>query len=179
MKYVWMAAFALIILANGCSKSDGKNVVILEWQKGATEACQTCDACGVSEQEIKAAAAQLKTKLADKKVRVKIVERKATDGTPERPSASRMWVCGIPLETWLGARAAMTPCPDAKSREAVRPALYVDDQSYSVIPADLMVKAGVMAANQLLEHGKVDIGLIKGAKGCAECPSKGKCGVDE
>lgn len=178
MKYLWAATVGLAIIFSGCSKS-GQHVVVMEWQRGAADACQHCDACGVSGDEIRAAAAQLRAKLAAKNVRVQVVERSASDGPPARPSVSRMWVCDIPLETWLGARAATTSCTEAKSAAAVRPAIYLDDKSYSVIPAELMVKAGVMAGNLLLEHGKVDIGLIQGAKGCAECPSKGKCGVDE
>jgi hypothetical protein len=150
--------------------------VVLEWQRSGSEACLACAKCGVNESAVQQACSELKAKLAAKGIAVTFVERKPE---PNMSGPSQMWVCDVPLETWLGGSIATQPCcaegsgPDA--RQIFHRALEVDGQSYSVIPADLMVRAGLSAADELLAHGKIDPAAIKVPKGCAGCPSAGNC----
>jgi len=168
-----LVVLALAIIVGGCSQGGGK-VVVISYQKAVTESCKGCEKCGVDGKEIQKAADVLKDKLAAKKVKVKIVEKK-------NPAAkmSNLWVCDIPLETWLGAQTNTSSCGGCTNptEKMTCNVMTVDGQNYETVPAELIVRAGLMAADMLIEKGKIDPAAIKTPKGCAGCPSKGSCGM--
>ena len=177
MKKLWIGALALMILAGACSRP-GK-VVVLSWQRPQAAACKGCEKCGATEAEMQKAVAQLKEKLAERGVRVKLEEGiGARAGKKAIISATNVWVCDVPLETWLGAGIGVKPCDCSSGGQAMScKVVSLDGQSYKLIPADLVVRAGLLAADMLIEKGKIDPANIKTPKGCAGCPSAGACGM--
>ncbi len=175
MKRLLVFALTLTALLGGCSRKE-KLTVVLEWQRPASETCLACAKCGVNESDVQQACTELKAKLAAKGIAVTFIKRKPQES---KPGPSQVWICDVPLETWLGGSVSTKPCcadgsgPNAK--QILHRSLDVDGQNFSLIPADLMVRAGMSAADELLEHGKIDPASIKSPKGCAGCPAAGNC----
>ena len=64
--------------------------------------------------------------------------------------SNRIWIGGRPLEDWLGARTGSSRCCDACGDEACR-TLEINGAIHEVIPEALVVRAGLIAASQLLD----------------------------
>jgi hypothetical protein len=176
VKKVFVAAVALMILVSACSKQSGK-VIVLSWQRPEAAACQGCDKCGITEQDIQKAATELKSLLADKGVKVVVKPRAALKDKTIAASACNVWVCDIPLETWLAASVNTHPCEgQGDCQKMMHKALFINGNEYTKIPPEFVVKAGFLAAEMLMEKGKIDPANIKTPKGCAGCPSAGVCG---
>lgn len=176
MKKVLIFAVAMLILAAGCGKDNGKTIVI-SWKKSDAASCKGCEKCGATEAEVNKAVTSLKTKLADRGFKVRAEERKAVPANV-KPSEVGIWVCDIPLETWLAAGVGLKPCdPSQGCQMSSCKVLYVDGRTYETVPADMMMRACFLASDQLAENGKIDPAKIKTPKGCAGCPSAGACGM--
>jgi len=166
-----LVLIALIALF-GCARQP-KYVVVLEWQPQVSEICKNCPTpCGVDEAQVKQAYAALKEKLSAEGIEVSLATRAAT---PERPS-SGVWLCDVPLETWVGGTTLVSPCQHDAKGDCKRRTLRADARNYETIPADLIVRAGLSCADELKEHaGKIDPAAIGIPKGCAGCPSASSC----
>ena len=66
--------------------------------------------------------------------------------------SNRIWIAGEPIEKWLlattGKSQYCSTCRDSECRT-----VKVDGKTYEAIPAELIVKAGLLASAQLL-HGE-------------------------
>jgi len=177
VKKLWIGVLALIILAGACSRP-GK-VVVLSWQRPQAAACKGCEKCGPTQAEMQKAAAQLNEKLAGRGVRVRVEEAVgARPGKKAIVSGTNVWVCDVPLETWLGAGIGVKPCDCSSGGQSMScKVVNLNGQSYQVIPADLVVRAGLLAADMLIEQGSIDPAAVKTPRGCAGCPSAGVCGA--
>jgi hypothetical protein len=166
---------AVLLSAGGCSRNH--RVLVLQWQKPTSEVCLACQKCGVSEKEIEKACVELQKQLAPKGIEVKLGAEKT--GDPQTPTAGGMYICDVPLEVWLSGESLTDPCENAQKRgnpEVMRRTFWSDGQSYEIVPADLIVKAGMRAADMLQQLGKIDPGKIPTPKKCAGCPSRSTCG---
>ena len=67
--------------------------------------------------------------------------------------SNRILVYGRPLEDWLGAETGQSPCCDVCGRHECR-TVNVEGQSYEAVPADLIVRAGLLAAASLTAKEK-------------------------
>ena len=87
-------------------------------------------------------------------IRVDLTARKLDDASfRSAPSESnRIWVAGRPLEDWLDADVGATPCCDECGDEPCR-TLAVDGAVHEVVPADVIVRAGLLAAAAVLAPG--------------------------
>ena len=62
------------------------------------------------------------------------------------PSQSnRVWIAGKPVEDWLNATVGSSRCCSVCGDDECR-TLEVDGASYDVVPEDLIVRAGLIAA---------------------------------
>lgn len=66
--------------------------------------------------------------------------------------SNRIWIDGRPLEAWLGARSADSPCCDVCGDLPCR-TVEVEGRTYEAIPAELIVKAALIAASQRIGPG--------------------------
>ena len=120
------------------------------WQRLVDETGQTCDRCGTTYEEIQKALELLKKALSPLAIEVAF-HQKEIDQTAfaDDPSQSnRVWISGRLLEEWLGAQVGQSPCCDICGDAECR-TIKVDAQVYESIPADLIIKAGLIAASQL------------------------------
>lgn len=62
--------------------------------------------------------------------------------------SNRIWIAGRPLEEWLGASTGSSPCCDQCGDDPCR-TVEVDGVTLEAIPAEVIVRAGLMAAADL------------------------------
>jgi hypothetical protein len=128
----------------------------IQWHR-LVAAGQTCPRCGATEKEVEKACRNLEQSLAPLGIKVVLEKQELNPGTFQRdPSQSnRIWIDGRSLEEWLGLKVGQSPCcstcGDAECRT-----VETEGQVYETIPADLIIKAGLVAASKLLNPQTVD-----------------------
>jgi hypothetical protein len=112
---------------------------------------ETCPRCGSTENELDNAVLQLKDVLGPKGVKVIVKKTKLTlkefKKNPIR--SNRILFNGKTLEELIRAKTGQSQCCDACGDEECR-TLEIGGESHEVIPADLIVKAGLIAASKCL-----------------------------
>lgn len=128
-----------------------KNLPIL-WQRLVDTTGSTCPRCAGTQQEMQRAVERLRAALEPLGVRP-VLETRAMDSATflQQPDQSnRIWIGGRPLEDWLGARSGASTCcavcGDAQCRT-----LEVDGARHEVVPEALLVRAGLIAASQMID----------------------------
>jgi hypothetical protein len=132
----------------------------IQWQRLLIDD-GTCPRCGATEQEVDKAYMSLKQSLSPLGIKV-VLEKKSLDlaGFKKNPSQSNLiMIGGRNLEEWLkahtGESSCCGPCGDTECRT-----IETQGKIYETIPAELIIKAGLMAAGQLFN--------AKGSQSC--CP---------
>lgn len=130
-------------------------VLMIEWQRLVDKDGKTCDRCGGTEKELRLAVSALKRSLRPLGMKVKL-EKKAMG--PQCANniieSNRILIAGRQLEEWLGAKVGTSECGSCCSKlgETVEcRTTALDGETYEVIPAQLIVKAGLMAASELMK----------------------------
>ena len=125
----------------------------ITWQRLLDDG-QTCPRCGSTEAEVDKAATALRQSLALLGVEVVLekgelsVEQFAQDTL----QSNTIRINGRLLEDWLGAQTGQSQCCDVCGPNDCR-TLVVGGEIHEVIPAELVVKAGLLAAAQMLALG--------------------------
>jgi hypothetical protein len=151
----------------------------LEWQRMIDEEGNVCCGSPGTEEAVSAARERLAKELEDSGIDVVLVRSEFTPeecmGCPER--ANRVLVAGRGVDFWLGADMSASPCEgfckQALGDEGSCQNLVYEGETYEVIPAELIVKAGLTAA-----ANPATFKQAAGGRGspCGGCPSKSTCG---
>ncbi len=123
-------------------------VLTIEWQRLLDEQEKTCPRCGSTEQEVEKAANNLKRTLAPHGIDV-ILRKKAIDResfTKDVLQSNKITIAGKAVEEWLGATTGQSRCCETCGDAECRTVEY-EDQTHEAIPADLIVRAGLVAAS--------------------------------
>jgi hypothetical protein len=132
----------------------------IKWQR-LLIADATCQRCGATEQEVDKAYMSLKQSLSPLGINV-VLEKKSLDSAvfKKNPSQSNLIMIGEKtLEEWLKAHTGESPCCGPCGDTECR-TIETQGKIYETIPAELIIKAGLMAAAELLN--------TKGSQSC--CP---------
>ena len=124
----------------------------ITWQRLVDDTGATCPRCAGTQQEMQRAVDRLRAALEPLGVQP-VLETRAMDPATflQQPDQSnRIWISGRPLEDWLGARTGSSRCCDACGDEECR-TLEIQGASHEIIPESLVVRAGLLAASQLLD----------------------------
>jgi len=122
----------------------------IRWQRLVSEG-ETCPRCGATEKEMDKALQTLGQSLNPLGIKVALEkqELKPDEFQKDPLQSNRIWVEGRSLEEWLGLKVGQTPCcktcGDAECRT-----VEAAGQVYESIPAELIVKAGLLAASRLV-----------------------------
>ncbi|MGE5174695.1 MAG: DUF2703 domain-containing protein [Betaproteobacteria bacterium] len=124
--------------------------LVLKWQRLLDEQEKTCPRCGSTEQEVEKAAHSLKKVLAPLGIDVTLLKKAIN---PERfkkdvLQSNKIMIAGKTLEEWLGAKTGQSKCCETCGDAECRTVEY-DEQTHEAIPADLIVRAGLVAAAQV------------------------------
>lgn len=122
----------------------------IQWQR-LVENGETCPRCGDTGEEVRKAATTLGQALAPTGIEVRLVEVEIPMAEFEKAplESNRILIEGRSIEEWLGGEAGQSPCCDVCGPNDCR-TLTVDGQTYESIPADLIVRAGLLAAAGLV-----------------------------
>lgn len=123
----------------------------IRWQRLVDENGETCDRCGMTETAVDGAVKKLQDSvkvlgieiILEKEV---IVPSKFLQDTLE---SNRIWIAGKSLEEWLSATSGQSKCCSTCGDSDCR-TITVDEKTYEAIPEELIVKAGLLAAAELL-----------------------------
>lgn len=123
----------------------------IKWQRLVDERGQTCKRCGSTESELQKALQILEKSLAPLGIKVTIEKTALAPKifTDDPSESNRIWISGRPLEEWLDAQVSQSPCCDICGDAECR-TVEVERKTYETIPSDLIVRAGLVAASQLL-----------------------------
>ena len=126
------------------------------WQRLVDDQGQTCPRCGSTGREIEAAVATLTRMLAPLDVRpvleIRDISEEQFVQTPAE--SNRIWIGGCALEQWLGASVGSSECCDACGDAQCR-TMEIQEQVHEVIPENLILKAGLLAAARMQDAGPV------------------------
>lgn len=116
------------------------------WQRLVDEG-QTCPRCAGTGDEVKRACEQLRHQLKPLGMEPVLETRELNPATfADQPSESnRIWIAGKPLEEWVQANVGSSPCCSVCGDQECR-TVEVAGQHYEVVPVELLVKAGLIAA---------------------------------
>lgn len=151
-------AFVCGCVSNGPNLSKGKNMKTLtvQWQRLVDEEGQTCDRCGSTGKEVQKAITGLRSSLGALGIDV-VLEKKALSPevcAKDISQSNRIWIGEHTLEKWLDAQVGTSPCGFccAGLGEKVEcRTVTVGGKTYETIPAELIIKAGLIAGSQLIE----------------------------
>ena len=131
-----------------------KRRLTISWQRLLSQGV-TCPRCGSTETEVVNAVAALTSALAALDIEV-FLEKKALSSDEFRQDtlqSNAIWLNDRLLEDWIGGQTGQSECCDVCGPNDCR-TMDVGGEVYEVIPAELIVKAGLLAAAQLLGQGK-------------------------
>ncbi len=153
---VCVALFALPPLA-GCVGSGGASAgsaktLVIRWQRLTESGGDTCGRCGNTERSVDEAGRLLASSLKPLGIRVSVVKARLT---PEQfkldpGQSNRIWVAEQPLEDILGAKSGMSRCGGCCGDSDCRTTI-VDGRAYETIPAELIVRAGLKVAANMVQ----------------------------
>lgn len=131
------------------SKKDNEKVLTISWERLISDG-STCPRCGSTEDELDKAAAQLKNALSPLGIKVKLQKSELTleEFKKDPVKSNTILFNGIALEDLIAAKIGKSRCCDVCGDEECR-TVEAGGESYEVIPADMIVKAGLIAASKL------------------------------
>ena len=143
--------------ASGANKGDDMGKVLkITWQRLVDEKGRTCQRCGSTEKELQKALRSLKKSFAPLGIKV-ISEKKALDPATcakDISQSNRIWIGERTLEEWLGAKVGKSTCgfccAELGDQVECR-TVEIEGQVYETIPANLIIRAGLLAAASLYE----------------------------
>lgn len=146
---------------------------------------ETCTRCGDTGRELNAAVAKLAAALQPLGIEP-VLETQEIDEAAFKTDTSesnRVWIAGKSIEEWLGADVGMSRCCSVCGDSDCR-TLKVGGNTYETIPEEQFIKAGLMAASQMVSSAsspdrgaKSCSGSTAGTEPCSPAPeiSKGGC----
>lgn len=135
-----------------CSPLEKESVSTLKikWKRLVSKG-ETCPRCGSTEEELRKAVSTLKKSLAPLGIRVLLEkeELSVTKFKKDPLQSNRIWIGDHLLEEWIGGSVGQSSCCDVCGPHDCR-TVEVEGQIYETVPAEVIIKAGLLAASQLV-----------------------------
>jgi hypothetical protein len=119
------------------------------WQR-VTVGAETCERCGDTGQSVRRAVAQLREALAPRGIEVALTEKVLPPFAVA--GSNSIFIAGAALEDILGAEVIMNHCAsccDLLGAQTDCRALRLEGREYEALPEELIVRAGLLAADRL------------------------------
>lgn len=127
----------------------------IEWQRLVGDEGETCPRCGSTEKELEKAFLSLKKSLSRFGVDVVLEKKELSFGEfskdPLRSNA--IFIAEKPIEYWLKATTGSSRCCDVCGDSECRTVEF-DDRIYETVESSLIVKAGMIAAENSIGVNK-------------------------
>jgi len=127
-------------------------ILPIVWQRLVNAKGRTCPRCEGTGEEVLRALDRLKAALAPLGVEPTLETTELDEASfMALPSESnRIWIAGKPLEEWLEAKTGSSQCCNECGNNECR-TVEVGSRTHEVIPEELLVRAGVIAASRMLD----------------------------
>ncbi len=158
-----VVVLAFIVSAGWCLGRCGPQVLnnaktlTIKWQRLVDDSGGTCERCGLTQKEVQKAFHILKQSFAPLGIQVALQERPLdrTTFVQDISQSNRIWLGGRPLEEWLGAEVSESVCGSCPTQAGCADdvecrTIKLAGQTYETIPADLIIRAALLAAFDLL-----------------------------
>lgn len=121
----------------------------IKWQR-LVDHSETCDRCANTEKELDKAVKKLREALSALDIELNSEKEKLTreEFEKEPTQSNQIMINGEPLEDWLDAKVRTSECCDTCEGEKCRTLKYGGEE-YEVVPAELIVNAGLIAAKDI------------------------------
>ena len=128
-----------------------KSLPIL-WQRLVSEQGTTCPRCHNTGEEVQRAVEKLKLALEPLGVTPELQVKEIDQATfiQDTLQSNQILIAGQTIEHWLGGQAGSSRCCNECGDNDCR-TVEVGGQSYEVIPEELLIRAGVIAAARMLD----------------------------
>ena len=135
---------------------DQTKTLTIKWQRLLTDG-KTCPRCQSTGDEVETAVKMLRQCLAPLGMVVVLEkgELSMEEFKHDALKSNEIWIDGLLLEDWLGATTGQSECCDVCGPSDCR-TLDVPGKSHEIVPAELIVKAGLLAAARLLGNGECE-----------------------
>ena len=132
------------------SPGDGSTTLEITWQRLVDAAGCTCPRCGSTGEAVHEARDALASALEPLGIDVALETREITDAEfrADPSQSNRIWLAGRPLEEWVGATSGSSQCCDQCGDDHCR-TVEVDGAVLEAVPAELIIRAGLVAAASL------------------------------
>lgn len=182
-KIASVLAVAGIIAGCASGQMGPERTLAVHWQRLTDQSGRTCERCGATQTEVRLATAMLRRCLRPLNMKVTLEETPITSESFARDTSqsNRILLDDRPLEDWLGATAGMSPCGSCCQqigRNVECRTLTVGCRTYEAIPAALIVRAGLLAAEAALAKEPEGKPCCPGAGPSAERPPDAKALFD-
>jgi hypothetical protein len=129
-----------------------KNLTI-RWQRLINETGQTCERCTDTGDKVEAAFNKLKKSLSELDIKVELIKETLDFSIfiKDPLQSNRIWIGDKPLEKWLDASVGKSQCCEVCGDSQCR-TIFTDQDIFEIIPEDLIVRAGLLAAAELLKN---------------------------
>ncbi|HOO77222.1 MAG TPA: DUF2703 domain-containing protein [bacterium] len=124
----------------------------IRWQRLVNRQGQTCDRCGTTETAVEDAVKKLRRSLKELDIDVVLKKEPLSESAflKDPLESNRIWIAGEAIEKWLSATSGQSKCCSTCGELDCR-TITVDGKTYEAVPAELIVKAGLLAGAQLIQ----------------------------
>lgn len=121
------------------------------WQRLIDEALRTCPRCSETGEELQRAYLKLREALLPLGIEVILIKKEITpENFKSNPiESNKILISGKAIEEWLSAKTGQSQCCDICGDEECR-TIILGKNTYESIPSAMIIKAGLMAAADLL-----------------------------
>ena len=166
---VIVVVVALLASAGWCVGRCGLRVpknaktLTITWQRLVGESGDTCQRCGLTQKEVQKAFHILKQSFAPLGIELALQEKSLDPATftQDVSQSNRIWLGGRPLEDWVDAgvgKSVCGSCPvEAGCADNVEcRTIKLAGRIYETIPADLIIRAALLAAFDVLSDAPTE-----------------------
>lgn len=123
----------------------------IRWLRLVNETGQTCARCSKTGDSVETAFNKLKKSMSELDIEVELIKEKLEFPIFEKDplQSNRIWIGGKPLEEWIGAIVSKSQCCEVCGESDCR-TISIDQTSFEAIPANLIIRAGLLAAASIL-----------------------------
>jgi hypothetical protein len=138
----------------GQDASTKKNILKIKWQRLILKG-ETCPRCESTDKELDRAVSTLRQSLAPLGIEIVLEKEElpVSEFKKDPLQSNRIWINNRLLEDWIEGEVGHSPCCDVCGPHECR-TVEVKGQVYEVIPADMIIKARLTAASQLVIERK-------------------------
>ncbi len=129
---------------------DSRKTLVVKWQRLLSDG-QTCHRCKGTEGEVEKALVALKQALSPLGIDVILEKNELSveEFKTDTLQSNMIWLNGRLLEEWIEGETGQSQCGDVCGLHDCR-TVGLEEEVYATIPSELIVKAGLLAASQLL-----------------------------